>query len=96
MPLVEKSADKKMPIKSADKKAPIPRDNNSISAKTKAQMTAILASMKPGRWYRSSDFMSVIGVKETRTKQLLRLLAESGEVFVDGKNKWKRYQLAEK
>lgn len=59
-------------------------------------MTAILASMKPGRWYRSSDFMSVIGVKETRTKQLLRLLAESGEVFVDGKNKWKRYQLAEK
>lgn len=34
----------------------------------------ILSSMEPGKWYRTNEFMDMLGVKETRMRTLLREL----------------------
>ena len=60
------------------------------------KMDAILANMEPGKWYRSYDLMGILGIKETRTKELLHLLVDSGDLIDDGATKGKRYQLAKK
>ncbi|WP_026505919.1 hypothetical protein [Butyrivibrio sp. NC3005] len=64
-----------------------------ITPMTKLQMDIILSSMNPGEWYRSSDLMGVLDVKETRTKELLRILVDLGKLVDDGATKGKRYQL---
>ncbi len=51
-----------------------------IAARTVAQMDAILSNMVPGKWYRSSDLMDILDLKETRTKELLRLMLEEGKI----------------
>ncbi|MBR5368272.1 MAG: ATP-binding protein [Lachnospiraceae bacterium] len=56
----------------------------------------VLASMEKGKWYRSSDLMAVLGLKETRTKELLRRLVNMGKLVDDGATKGKRYQLKDK
>lgn len=56
------------------------------------QMNAILANMVPGEWYRSSDLMGILDLKETRTKDLLRLMVKQGKIVDDGATKGKRYQ----
>ena len=56
-------------------------------------MDAVLDSMEKGKWYRSSDLMAVLGLKETRTKELLRRLVNMGKIVDDGATKGKRYQL---
>ena len=58
-------------------------------------MDVILASMESGEWYRSSDFIEILGVKETRTKELLRRLVDTGKLVDNGATKGRRYQLAE-
>lgn len=55
-------------------------------------MNAILANMVPGEWYRSSDLMGILDLKETRTKDLLRLMVKQGKIVDDGATKGKRYQ----
>ena len=57
-------------------------------------MDVILASMESGEWYRSSDFIEILGVKETRTKELLRRLVDMGKLVDNGATKGRRYQLA--
>ena len=52
--------------------------------------------MTPGKWYRSSDLMKVLSLKETRTKELLRILIERGDIVDDGATKGRRYKIAEK
>ena len=52
--------------------------------------------MVPGKWYRSSDLMGVLEIKETRTKELLRLMVKMGELVDDGSTKGKRYQINNK
>ena len=86
LPLVAKSAEKKATKKSDEKK---------ITPKTQQQMDVILASMESGEWYRSSDFIEILGVKETRTKELLRRLVDMGKLVDNGATKGRRYQLAE-
>ena len=58
-------------------------------------MDVILASMESGEWYRSSDFIEILDVKETRTKELLRRLVDMGKLGDNGATKGRRYQLAE-
>ena len=55
-------------------------------------MNAILANMVYGEWYRSSDLMGILDLKETRTKHLLRLMVKLGKIVDDGATKGKRYQ----
>lgn len=83
-------------IEKATKKSDEKKRRKKITAKTQAQIEAILANMAPGEWYRSSDLMDVLEIKETRTKELLRLMVKMGELVDDGSTKGKRYQINNK
>lgn len=48
--------------------------------------------MQSSVWYKASDLMIVLGVKETRTKELLRALISEGKIIDDGATKGKRYK----
>ena len=80
-----KSADKKAPIKSADKKAPI--------KKTLIQYQEILNYMQPGNEYKAADIAELLKLKDSRTKKLLRDLAEMGKITSEGSNRNRRYRL---
>lgn len=84
---VTEKVPKKVPKKSAEKK---------ITEKTQIQMEAILANMVPGEWYRSSDLIGILDVKESRTKIFLRLMVKTGMLVDDGTTKGKRYQRNER
>lgn len=87
LPLMNKTTKK-----SDEKKATEKVGEKKITSKTLAQMNAILANMVPGEWYRSSDLMGILDLKETRTKDLLRLMVKQGKIVDDGATKGKRYQ----
>lgn len=46
-------------------------------------------------WYKASDLMNVLGVRETRTKELLRALITDEKLVDDGATKGKRYKKAD-
>lgn len=56
------------------------------------QYDVILSFMKSHEWYKSTDFVDVLDVKERRTKVLLRELVEKGQLIDDGATKGKRYK----
>ena len=72
-----------MPKKSAGKK---------VTKKTQEQYDKILAFMKPDIWYKTNDLVEVLGVKETRIKELLRALVGDEKLEDDGATKGKRYK----
>ena len=43
-------------------------------------------------WYRTSDIMIEIGLKESRTRELLKNLVDSGQLEDDGATRGKRYK----
>ena len=79
----KKSDDKKPTIKSDDKK----------STKTGKQQEKILNHMEENKEYRLQDFCDLLGLKETRTKEILKPLISDGKISVIGKNKDRRYKL---
>jgi len=42
------------------------------------------------------DFCDLLGVKETRTKEILKPLISEGKIIVIGKNKDRRYKLGKR
>lgn len=48
--------------------------------------------MEPDIWYRSNEFTDILGVKESRTKELLRELVSAGLLEDDGATKGKKYK----
>jgi Mn-dependent DtxR family transcriptional regulator len=48
--------------------------------------------MQPNKWYKASEFESVIGVKESRVKALLKDMTEQGLVESTGSTKGKMYK----
>ena len=79
----KKSDDKKATIKSDDKK----------SIKTGKQQEKILNHMEENKEYRLQDFCDLLGLKETRTKEILKPLIFDGKISALGKNKDRRYKL---
>ena len=78
-----KTADKKPTIKTDDKKC----------TKTGKQQDKILKHMEDDKEYRLQDFCDLLGLKETRTKEILKPLISDGKISVIGKNKDRRYKL---
>ena len=79
----EKTDDKKPTIKTDDKNG----------LKISKQQDVILNHMEAGKEYRLQDFCDLLGVKETRTKEILKPLISEGKIIVIGKNKDRRYKL---
>lgn len=51
--------------------------------------------MESKKWYRSNEFSDILGVKESRTKELLRELVAAGLLEDDGATKGKKYRKPE-
>jgi ATP-dependent DNA helicase RecG len=49
--------------------------------------------MSSGKEYRLQDFCDLLGLKETRTKEIIKPLIDEGKITVIGKNKDRRYKL---
>lgn len=76
------------------KKAMKKSDEKKATKKRQEQYEKILTFMQPDVWYKASDLMNVLGVKETRTKELLRALIADEKLVDDGATKGKRYKKA--
>ncbi|WP_199594479.1 ATP-binding protein [Amedibacterium intestinale] len=87
---------KKVPEKSARKKVPEKSARNfsdkKVTKKTQMQYDKILNFMKDDTWYKASDFMAVLDVKDRRIKVLLNELVKSKFVVEDGSTKGRRYK----
>ena len=74
------------------KKATEKSDRKKVTKKTQEQYEKILAFMKPDIWYKANELAEVLGVKETRTKELLRALVSDEKLEDNGATKGKRYK----
>jgi len=84
--IVTLSFKKKVAEKSDEKKPP---------KKTLLQYETILSAMESKKWYRSNEFSDILGVKESRTKELLRELVAASLLEDDGATKGKKYRKPE-
>ena len=80
-----KSADKKALIKSADKKK--------LTNKTRQQLEKIIEYMESDREYRIAEIAELLGVKETRARELMRELIRLEKIEATGKNKGRRSKI---
>ena len=83
-----KNTDKKALIKNADKKALIKNaDKKGLTSKTRQQLEKIIEWMEPDREYRIAEIAEFLGIKETRTRELVRELIRLKKIEAEGKNK---------
>ena len=90
--IVTLSFKKKRGNKNAEKKALKKSAEKKVTDKTRMQYKMILSSMEPGKWYRTNEFMDMLGVKETRMRTLLRELVAARYLEEDGTTKGKKYR----
>ncbi len=77
-----KSSDQKLAIKIGDQK----------SAKTEERLQQILQYMKDGTAYHSDEIAESIGLKSSRTRELLNMLVKEDRLESIGENRNRRYQ----
>ena len=83
---------KKVPVKSVGKKVPVKSAGKKVTEKTQAHYDSILSFMEEDVWYKASELVEKLGVRETRTKALLRALVEDGLLVDNGAIKGRRYK----
>ena len=83
---------KKATVKSDSKKATVKSDSKKVTEKTKTQYEIILSFMKDDMWYNASEISEILGVKETRTKELLRNLCAHGILVDNDKIRGRKYK----
>ena len=83
---------KKVPVKSVSKKLSVKSAGKKVSEKTQIHYDMILSFMEDDIWYKASELVDVLGVRETRTKVLLRALVEGGALVDNGAIKGRRYK----
>lgn len=67
-------------------------DSKKVTEKTQAQYDRILSFMEDDVWYKANELVDVLGVKETRTKALLRALVKDGFLVDNGAIKGRKYK----
>ncbi|MCD7835605.1 MAG: hypothetical protein LUG83_02905 [Lachnospiraceae bacterium] len=72
-PLI-KTGDKKPAIKTGDKKPAIKTGDKKVTKKTQERYEQILNFMEPDKEYNIQDFCQLLGLKESRTKEILKQL----------------------
>ena len=86
----KKSGDKKAAIKSGDKKSAIKSGDKKVTKKTQMQYDKILGFMEEGKEYGIWDFCELLGLKESRTKDILKGLSDYIDII--GSNRDRRYK----
>ena len=74
------------------KKATIKSDDKKVTAKTQENMNKVLEYMIYDKEYALSEICRVLNLKETRTKEILKLLLAENKVEALGKNKNRKYR----
>ncbi len=74
------------------KKVTVKSDSKKVTKKTQAHFDLLLSFMQEDVWYKASELADVLGVRETRTKALLRFLVEDGILVDNGAIKGRRYK----
>ncbi len=69
-----------------------PIRQSAVSADLKERHQQILSVMETGRKYSSDEVAELVGLKISRTKQLLKELTDSGKVEASGGTRGKRYK----
>ncbi len=87
-----KKVTEKSDRKKRQKKATEKSDRKKVTEKTLEQYDKILTFMKDDTWYKANELLDVLGVKETRTKELLRALVEEKKLEDNGATKGKCYR----
>ena len=63
-----------------------------MTKKTQEKYDTILNAMQPEQWYKASEFESIVGVKESRVKVLLKAMMKQGLIESTGRTKGKKYK----
>lgn len=84
----EKNARRKVREEKCEKKSA----RRKVQEKTLLQYETILSVMESEKWYKTSDFEDILGVKERRIQMLLKDLIQNGDIIENGKIKGKRYK----
>lgn len=66
---------------------------NKLSKKKKEQYDKILKLMDDGDWHKTAEIVENLGLKDTRTKELLKELVGIEKLVDNGKTKGKMYRL---
>ena len=83
--------DEYSPDTNTNGKATIKSDDKKATTKTEKQYEQILSFMEVGEEYSLKEFCDLLGLKETRTKELLRGLSD--QIEIKGRNKDRKYKL---
>lgn len=81
----QKNGDKKSAIKNGDKKSAIKR-------KTRENLNKILACMEANTSYTTATIANLIELQPSRTRQLLRMLVDTGRISCTGNKKNRMYK----
>ena len=74
------------------KKATEKSDRKTITKKSEIQIQSILEYMDDERWYKANELTEVLGLKDTRTKELLRKMVAIDLLEDNGATKGKTYR----
>ena len=88
----KKSGEKKVAKKSGEKKVTKKSGEKKVTKKTLEKYDAIMNAMQPDTWYKASEFESIVEVKESRIKVLLRTMTQLGLIESIGSTKGKMYR----
>ena len=90
---IEKSADKKPPIKSADKKPPIKIADKKVPVRTAGKMEMIIDYLTENPVAKAADISKYIDSSDRRTREILKMMVEGGVIEVEGSNRNRVYML---
>ena len=88
----KKASEKKATNKSGEKKAANKSGEKKVTKKTLKNYMTNLGAVQPDVWYKASEFVDVVELKETRVKELLSDLYEQGKIETTGSTKGKMYR----
>lgn len=90
---IQKNTDKKPPIKAVDKKPPIKTADKKVSAKTLLQFEIIIDYLTVHVTATSNELAELIGVKNSRIKEILHDLISKEIIIANGSNRNRTYSL---
>ena len=79
-------------IKNGDKKTAIKNGDKKVTTKTQRQYDLILNYMENGKGYGIQEFCSLLQLKESRTKEILKGLIDENKIEAIGSNKDRKYR----
>ena len=85
-----KVGDKKPAIKVGDKKPAIKTGDKKTSA-TEKRIEVILNIMEDGQEYKADEIAKIVGLKSSRTRELLKILVDDDKLGIVGNKKNRRY-----